>query len=167
MSAGNVHIRASLLLAAGFSAGALISQNTGLLECVAGSLAGIMISPDLDVDAGNVSNTIIKKKIGWFGERLWRWFWRPYASSFKHGQFASHCPIFGTLVRLAYIYFWTVLPVEITYFLILRLLNYHLDLRYEFMYWIRIIFSPMFVYGLVSSDTIHYFLDLLTKEKAR
>lgn len=145
----------------------MISSDSRLLECAVGALFGIVCSPDADVDAGNISNTIIKKKAGWFWEKLWRLFWKKYSESFKHGQFASHFPIFGTFVRISYIYFMTVLPIYGLLFLILPLTNYHLNFTKELWYWVTMFLKPMIFYGLASSDLIHYFLDILTKESAR
>jgi uncharacterized metal-binding protein len=161
MSSGVVHREASLILVVGFSLGALVSQDTRLFECAAGALAGIFIGPDLDVDAGNISHKIIRKRIGWFGDRLWRVFWRPYARSFKHGQFGSHFPVFSTFVRLAYIFFWAIF---VPHALIFFLFRPGWDLIYVLSWFVNILFSPMLFYGLASSDTIHYFLDKFTKE---
>lgn len=161
MSQGVVHRKASLILAAGFSVGALLSQNAGGLECALGAVVGIMVSPDLDVNSGNISYKIIRKKVGWFGESVWRWFWSGYSGSFKHGQFASHFPIFSTLIRLFYIYFWVILvPHTLIYFSV----NPGWDLMYVLSWFAKLFLSPMFFYGLVSSDIIHWALDLLTKE---
>lgn len=141
----------------------MLSGEPRLLVCSAGSLFGIVCSPDQDVNGGNISNNIIRKKVGWFGERLWRWFWRGYSSSFKHGQFASHFPIFSTLVRLGYIYFMTILPFYTVYFLILHSSNYQHWLMTELYYWVGMFTNFYFLYGLISSDIIHYALDKLTK----
>lgn len=162
MSAGFVHIRSSLILASAFSVGALFSQDTRLLECAAGALFGIICSPDADVDAGNISNTIVKKRVGWFGERLWRWFWRGYSASFKHGQFASHFPVFGTFVRLVYIFFLTIIPFYTVYFIILHSANYYVWLMNEMTFWVTMFLRPMFFFGLASSDFIHIGLDIGT-----
>lgn len=160
MSSGGTHVKASLMLAAGFSVGALISQDINLLKCVAGSLVGILVTPDADVDKSTVANQIIKKKVGWFGERLWRWFWSGYSSSFKHGQFASHFPVFGTFVRLSYIYFWVIF---IPHFLIYFSLNPHWNLIFVLEWYARIFIEFYFMCGLIGSDLIHYTLDKLTK----
>lgn len=157
VSAGRVHLRASLILSAAFGLGALV--NLRLLECAAGSLAGVLLSPDLDVDAGNISNTIIKQRVGWFGERAWQQFWKGYSGSFKHGRFASHFPIFSTFIRLSYVYFWIVFLPHVIFAIIFPPAW---DLDYVLMWYARI--SPLFIYGLMSSDLIHYFLDILTTE---
>lgn len=161
MSSGIVHKKACVILSSSFAVGAVVSGRPELFICSAGALTGIFVSCDADVDAGNISNSIIRKRVGWFGERLWRWFWRGYSSSFKHGQFASHFPIFSTFVRLAYIYFWLIfLPHSL-----IKLLGIF---QWELMYvlkWYAILFlHPMFFYGLASSDFIHFMLDKMTTE---
>jgi len=162
MSAGRVHVKGSLILASGFLVGALIFQDPRLFECAAGALTGILVGCDLDVDSGNISNAIVKKRVGWFSERLWRWFWRGYSSSFKHGQFASHFPIFSTFVRLAYIFFLTILPFYAVYFIILHSPNYYSWLMNELAFWVTMFLRPMFFCGLAGSDFIHFALDVST-----
>ena len=162
MSDGAVHLESSLILAGSFGLGAIISQEPALLTCAGGALVGILVGCDLDVDSGNISNRLIKKKVGWFGERLWRGFWKGYSSSFKHGQFASHFPIFSTFVRLSYIYFWLIFVPHS----LIKLLGFF---QWELMYvlkWYGIVFlNPMFFYGLASSDLIHWALDTLTTKR--
>ena len=161
MSSGNVHRKASLLLASGFSVGALISQNPDMLLCTVGAITGIIISPDLDVDAGNISNKIIRNKIGWFAERIWSVFWSGYGKSFKHGRFASHFPVFSTTVRVLYAYFWLIF---IPHFLIWLLIPVSWELMFVLSWYAKIFWNFWFFYGLASSDLIHQALDVLTKE---
>ncbi len=162
MSSGKTHAAASLVLAAGFSVGAIVSQDARLLECVAGSLVGILVSPDLDLSNGGiVGGKLIRKKVGWFGERLWKWFWRGYSDSFKHGTWGSHSVPFGTFIRLAYIYYRVIF---VPHFLIYFLVFPDWSLIFVLSWYAKIMFSPLFVYGIVSSDLIHVVLDRLTKE---
>lgn len=127
----------------------------------AGALVGILVSPDLDVDAGNISNKIIKQRVGWFGEKLWRWFWSGYSGSFKHGQTASHLPIFSTFVRIAYVYFWLIF---LPHFLIKLLGLFHWELMYVLQWYATIFFDVRFFAGLAGADFVHFGLDLMTKE---
>lgn len=163
MSQGFVHAKACLFLSAGFSIGALVSQDSRLLECALGSLTGIFLSPDLDVDNGNISNKLIRKEVGWFGERIWRWFWKGYSGSFKHGQFASHFPIFGTFIRLSYVYFLTILPFYLISVLILGS-GYWSWAVLEMDWWAKTFFHPFFFFGLCGADIIHWVLDVSTTE---
>ena len=164
MSSGTVHAKASIILASTFTVASL--YNPRILECAAGAMAGILLSPDLDLDARNISYKIIRKR-SLFGEKLWSWFWRGYRKSFKHGQFASHFPIFSTFVRLFYIYFWIILVPHV--FLKLPFLMKlspipQWDLMFVLSWYAKIFLSWMFVYGLMASDVIHWALDALTVE---
>jgi len=158
MSSGVVHKKASILLSAGFLAGSL--YNPALVNCAFGALCGIIISPDLDVDRGNISNTIIRNKLGKIHSKLWDFIWFPYRNSFKHGKFASHFPVFSTIVRVFYIYFTVVFPVN----LVLSLIPGYINFVYEMVWWLKYLFSPLPLYGLISSDVIHFVLDISTKE---
>lgn len=135
-----------------------------LLLCTAGSLTGILVSSDLDVDAKNISSTIIKKKVGNFAVAVWDAFWYPYRRSFKHGSFGSHFPPFCTFVRLEYIYFMTIVPFYLIYSLIFPTGYFKVELIHEYYYWVKVFLNVFFFYGLASSDLIHFFLDILTKE---
>lgn len=138
-----------------------------LLLCTAGSLTGILISPDLDLDAKNISSTIIKKKAGNFAVALWDMFWNPYRRSFKHGSFGSHFPGYSTFVRLTYVYFMTILPFYLIYSLIFPTGYFKVELMLEYYYWVKIFLNVFFFYGLASSDLVHFFLDILTKESVK
>jgi uncharacterized metal-binding protein len=125
-----------------------------------GSLVGIFVTPDLDLsNAGIVQGALIRKRVGWFGERAWKWFWKGYSESCKHGQFMSHFPIFSTIVRLLYVYFWLIFLPDI---LILRLFVPNLNLIGDLVWWGTIIFEPGILLGLIASDTVHFGLDKLT-----
>jgi uncharacterized metal-binding protein len=152
-----------LILAASTSACALLLQRVELLNMTAGALVGIVVSPDLDVDVGNVSGKILGKVLGNFwGVNLWRRFWKLYSTSFKHGRFASHFPVFSTIVRLWYIYFFVILiPHIVIYFLI----RPSWDLMYVLTFYAMIFAEKYFLAGLIASDVIHYALDVLTKNK--
>ena len=163
MSDGKVHATASLLLAASFSVAAMATNSPDLFKCAVGSLVGVFVTPDLDLsNAGVVQGSFIRKKVGWFGERAWKWFWKGYSESFKHGQFASHFPVYSTIVRLLYVYFWIVLVEGGTHLLIHFLFDYNLQLINDFIWWGKMMFGLNFFYGLVSSDLIHYTLDKFT-----
>ena len=162
MSSGKIHLRASLILAAGFSVGAVISQDPKLFECATGAIIGTMITPDLDLSNGGiVGGKFIRQKVGWIGERAWKFFWRGYSESFKHGTWASHSIVFSTLVRIFYVYYWVIL---IPHIIIKLLFNPNWELIYVLEWYATIFTSPMFLYGLISSDLIHITLDRFTKE---
>jgi hypothetical protein len=163
-----------------------------MFECAVGAVVGILISPDLDLSNGGIvggnmirhgtariaENILLKlqkkktksfkdsvkafsKKVGEVVLWVWKRFWRGYSSSFKHGSWGSHAPLFSTIIRLSYAYYWLIfIPHILIYFLVSPLWS----LTYVLSWYAKIFFSPMFLYGLVSSDTIHYFLDKMTKE---
>lgn len=163
MSNGVTHLNSSLILAAALSTAAMISQDVRLLECAGGALVGIFISPDLDLsNEGIVQGRFIKRRFGNPILKAWKYFWRGYSGSFKHGQFASHFPIFSTFTRITYIYFWLILVPHT----LIKLLGFF---QWELMYvlqWYGILFMSLpFFYGLASSDLIHWTLDKLTTEK--
>lgn len=149
MSAGNVHVKASLILASAFIAGAIVSLHPEMMLCTVGAL---------NVDKAFIGDKIVKEKGGQITGWLWLVLWKPYKTSMKHGRFASHFPIFSTLVRLLYIYFWLVLLPGSLYALAVPSFNLA-------NFATRVLPPPLLVYGLVASDTIHFFLDILTKER--
>lgn len=67
-----------------------------------GCVTGVLVSPDLDVDGGNESDFIIRRKLGCLPALLWRAFWTPYAKLVPHRSPVSHFPVLGTLVRVGY-----------------------------------------------------------------
>lgn len=163
MSDGIVHFKSSLILASGFSLAALATGDARILECTAGALVGIFISPDLDLNGeGIVQGRFIRRKFGNPVLGAWKRFWQGYSGSFKHGQFGSHFPIYSTFVRLSYIYFWTILIPHI-------LIYFSFYPSWSLMYvlsWYAILFtSPWFFLGLAYSDFIHYALDKVTTKR--
>ena len=164
MSAGHVHVKSSLILAASFSLAAMYSFDARLLVCTAGAMVGTVLTPDLDVDKSFVGDKIIEQRVGWFGKKIWLLFWKPYKTSCKHGRFMSHFPVFSTFVRLSYIYFMTIIPFYLIYSLIFPSGYFKVELINECYYWVKMFLNPFFFYGLASSDLTHFFLDILTKE---
>ena len=163
MSAGTTHIKASVALAGGFLLGSFFFGN-GIPYAI-GSLVGILVSPDLDVDAGNVSNTLIKQKVGLYADMGWRGLWYQYSASIKHGSPLSHFPIIGTLGRVIYLFgFLIVLPYMLAEMLVPGAWNFW----YEVGWWQELLVKNYkFILGLMGSDLIHYFLDILTKESTK
>jgi uncharacterized metal-binding protein len=195
MSAGHVHFKASIILATGFTVGAFAYQRPEMFECAVGAVVGILISPDLDLSNGGIvggdmirrgtqriaENVLLRlqkkktksfrdsikafsKRVGEIVLWIWKRFWRGYSSSFKHGSWGSHAVLFSTIIRLLYAYYWLIFIPHA----VVKLLGlFHWELIGVLEWWVRIFFSPMFLYGLVSSDTIHFFLDKLTKESTK
>jgi uncharacterized metal-binding protein len=161
MSAGCVHQRASIALAGGFLLGQLAFGSPGI-EYAIGSLVGILISPDLDVDAGNISNTIIRNRLGTWAERGWSLLWGVYRGSVKHGSPLSHFPVISTLARIGYLYLMLII---IPYGVMEIVAPGAWNIWDEFSWWIyRLVEHWQLIVGLMGSDLIHYVLDILTKE---
>ena len=153
MSAGCVHQKASIALAGGFLLGQL-AFGPGM-EYAAGALVGIMIGPDLDVDAKNISNQIIREKIGgkpsgrqkhtpwfvirrrvaWAVEKVWDGLWFIYRGSVKHGSPLSHFPVISTLFRLAYLF---LILLVIPYAAFALLFPGAWDVGMEIRWWIEL-----------------------------
>jgi uncharacterized metal-binding protein len=155
------------------------------IEYAIGALVGVMISPDLDVDAKNISNQIIREKIGgrpnakqkdtpwftirrriaWAIEKVWDGLWFFYRGSVKHGSPLSHAPIISTLFRLAYLYLILILIPYATFALFFP---GAWDIGMEIRWWnnLAIRHYPV-ILGLMGSDIIHWGLDVLTTEHAK
>lgn len=155
MSAGHVHTKASLFLAAGF-------LFTGGWSEAIGSLIGILITPDCDVDNGMISDRYIRQRVGWAMEKIWDGVWYFYRRSIKHGSELSHFPVLGTMGRILYLFFFlVVLPTGVLCFFL------PLDFIHEIQWWWRhMVGEWRVILGLMGADLIHYFLDILTTEHA-
>ena len=95
MPIGKTHTKMSAWLAVGL---APVSPAAAL-----GCLSGVLLSPDLDVDAGYYGLHVIRTIWGEAGADVWRAFWLPYAKIMPHRSIASHFPLFSTAVRLGYV----------------------------------------------------------------
>lgn len=151
MPSGHVHIKASLKWAIPcFFIGIVfsISYANGFWQillagvlCSLGCILGIFLTPDLDQESiGTSEYWIIKYTMG-LGF-LWAMLWYPYARLCKHRSFWSHCPVIGTLGRLAYI---SIIIGIITI--------WWKPLHFDYLYvvWIAL--------GLIVSDAAHWYMD--------
>lgn len=155
MSAGKVHTQASIILAGSFLL-------TGAGEPAIGALIGILISPDLDVDNGFTADTYIRNQFGRALEFVWDIVWWPYRKLFKHGSFASHFPIVGTLGRLVYLF---VVGLLVPYFILSLVIPGAWSVAAELnWWWERISAHPRLFIGLAGADLIHWALDVSTTE---
>jgi uncharacterized metal-binding protein len=158
-----VHQKASIALAGGFLLGSLVF-GTGV-EYAAGALVGIMVMPDLDVDAGNISNKIIRNRLGYWAERGWNVLWYFYKKSLKHGSELSHFPVISTVFRLAYLFFFLLV---VPYLVLSVVAPGAWDVRSELLWWLRLgAAHHKIILGLIGSDFIHWGLDILTTEHAK
>ncbi len=144
-----------------------------------------MLTPDLDVDAGNISNQIIREKIGgrpsakqkdkpwfvvrrrvaWSIEKVWDGLWFIYRGSVKHGSPLSHFPVISTLFRLAYLF---LILLVIPYATFALLFPGAWDIWGEIRWWVALMVKHyQIIIGLMGSDLIHWTLDTLTTEHAK
>jgi uncharacterized metal-binding protein len=111
-----------------------------------GSLSGILLSPDLDIDGKTYA-----EQDPLFGS-LWYIIWWPYGKLISHRSFFSHFPIIGTFGRQLYLVLllWAiktvVFPEVIVEFDYTLLQNYTG-------------FVVSFYTGLIMADFVHYLRD--------
>ena len=141
------------------------------LALLLGSLCGMIMSPDWDVDGGFIGNSTIRKytKTDWFFNTILH----PYRVSYKHRSFITHAPIISTLWRILYLFipFITILTanqnkpslklfancllaeiilIPLQSLVILCVLRYTDLSSFYLFYWLV---------GLTISDTLHFLLD--------
>lgn len=154
MPNGSTHAKATVLLAlaGGGLAYYLGHPFTQILALTGGTLAGLVLTPDLDVDTGCVSNEVVRRSVGRKGEKFWSFYWRPYGLMIPHRSRLSHLPVVGTAIRLLYL---AILPAMIYWFATGAGFNAgsHLT-RPEFPVW-----GWWAIGGLILADTLHYIMD--------
>lgn len=106
MPSGARHTKASLVVAAASATGLFLYSPQASFWCSLGALAGVMLTPDADVDSGNITYHYMRKYAGLPAELLWRIIWKPYSLALPHRGFLSHGPIISTALRLIYLGLW-------------------------------------------------------------
>lgn len=76
-----------------------LTTNQDAFWCVAGTVCGWVVTPDLDIDAG----TFLQRKRNLLSF-IWRAVWWPYAKLVKHRSILSHLPVLGTALRAVYLF---------------------------------------------------------------
>jgi uncharacterized metal-binding protein len=140
MPSGRVHSTATALLA-------LASVPVGSPAFTVGILSGLILSPDLDVDAGFIGLAHLRR-VGCVGNILsgiWRAFWYPYSKLVPHRSHISHSILFGTLARVGYL----LLPL-----LAVNVMGVPLAIPSWFACWLL---------GLCLSDAAHIIMDWMKK----
>lgn len=158
MASGANHIKGTLLIVLPAGLFGLVGGGgaAGGIACAAGCLAGIILSPDLDVEHRTESEYLIYRWLGKFLGAVWFAFWWLYGKVIPHRHFISHFPVIGTLGRIAYIYLlggvlWYGSTVLVT----------GSGAWLPLMAWLA---NPTFswgVVGLILADTLHYIMDVL------
>ena len=146
MPAGRVHTKHTIVASVIILCWAPIDVRTSILASI-GCLSGVLLSPDLDVDNGNISMYFLRRVhplLSW----TWKKYWLPYARLIKHRSRISHLPILSTAIRLLYI-------VPAIYFVIF--ISSELGLKFSTN--LDIISLLSFFLGLAVSDSIHWLAD--------
>lgn len=150
MPNGRVHTSVTLLTTvyvSAFLADRVLTSSFPNVSLIAigGCLAGVFLSPDLDVDNGYIGGAIIRRKLGCLPAAAWKFYWKPYAVLIPHRSFISHAPILSTAIRLVYVGWWWP-------FLLVRFPD-----AYIWLLW--------FAAGLAIVDFHHWFMDFVSPDK--
>ena len=144
MPNGKRHATATLVVAScSFLTLALVCDVPTAIFTSLGCLAGLVLSCDLDVQAGSRSNHYVRKFAGIVVAALWKTIWMPYAWAIPHRSVWSHGPIISTAIRLLYLGF---LPAAFWWWA-----GWPLPRLETWMMWA--------VLGLVAADCTHALLD--------
>lgn len=108
-----------------------------------GTLAGLVLTPDLDVDGGCFAFYAVRWALGKPAAWVWRVFWWPYAKLVPHRSWASHS-LAGTFIRLAYL----CLPVRLALW------------AHGEPFWPPVVWWWL-LSGLLWSDTLHILADMI------
>jgi uncharacterized metal-binding protein len=151
MPSGKAHTALTLAALSGLVAPyAVVNLNGNIYSYVCGAIAGILITPDLDVDKGNIADTMIRR-VSRPAQWAWRVFWQPYGWLVPHRHFTSHFPILGTSLRIGYI------------FSIINILLWVVNIfdTESIVFW----WDWSFFFGLCHVDAIHFLTDISIKGK--
>ena len=148
MPSGKTHAAMTVAAAAGLciTGYALGAPTVPTWAVTGGCLAGVLLTPDLDVDNPVHSHAIVDRRMGCLPGFIWRIFWYPYARVIPHRHWLSHAPVVGSLLRLAY--------MGIPLYIVLVLLGYARIDSYFPPWWLWV---PI---GLVISDSLHWAADM-------
>jgi uncharacterized metal-binding protein len=155
MPSGKIHSALTMATISGVIAPYLV-VNLGGNEYtyVAGCVVGLMVSPDMDVDGGNISDQYIRK-VSRPAQWLWRLFWTPYALLVPHRHFVSHFPIVGTLLRVGYV------------FMLINIINFIAWIGFQLFDTVSFLWlwDWSFFFGLCHVDAVHWAVDNTIKGK--
>lgn len=114
-----------------------------------GILSGVIITPDLDLQTGCISQSLVRKHAGCIIGTAWSMLWYPYAAIVHHRSWLSHAPFIGTVLRLAYL---ALMAWIVT--VILSRFGVHIPFINEIPGWL-----PWYAGGLALSDLVHIIMD--------
>lgn len=157
MPSGKVHTALTLATVSGVIAPYLVvNLNGNEYLYIAGCVTGILISPDMDVDKGNISDHYIRK-VSRPAQFLWRLFWTPYALLVPHRHTVSHFPFIGTAARIGYIF----LVINVVVWFSSLLLGLFTSNTVSLIW----IWDWSFFFGLAHVDAVHWMTDKTIKGK--
>lgn len=151
MSSGRVHNTFTGLVAAGLVATApWWAYKTGAtgLWMIPGAMAAILVNPDLDVDRGNQSHSLVEDFAGRPFALFWRIYWWPYAKALPHRHFLSHGPVVSTAIRVGYVAL-SLLPLWFSFPELLPAIVLHPAFWFAFA-------------GLTVADIAHWAMDIFS-----
>jgi len=152
MASGSVHTTVTVAATVPtFAVAAYVTRDPGLAAlAAAGTLSGVLLSPDLDHDDITISEGILWRVSPALGIPF-TIAWTPYAKLLPHRSPLSHWPIVGTLGRVLYV------------LALLLLVQVHLravGVRFDALFWTRWpAASAAFIAGLAVSDALHWIAD--------
>lgn len=161
MASGRVHARIAwlLFLPLAVAGGYLIVILDAWLGLgwLAGALAGVLITPDIDIEDSTYEERRLYRLARPFGI-LWQWLWFPYGALMAH-RGLSHAYILGTLTRVAYLLYFVAPAVVLLYNALAATCGYPLGQIQAGYSQVQ----PLFWYGLVGAwclqDAGHIFTD--------
>lgn len=167
MASGTEHSSAVFGAAVGFGAAVAIERtvSSSAMPFLVGMLMGILVSPDMDVDDGNISYYYFRKiYLEWY----WKALWRPYALTMNHRGW-SHFPIMSTVFRLIYMAFPVTIFLSVfggkRVTILSTLLAQIAAIPFLSLFlFIALYYPQTFVQatlGLVFADIIHLILDII------
>lgn len=101
MPNGRRHNIACATVAVSSASALFIYSPSAAFWCATGALAGLLLSPDLDIENNSIHH--IRKYAGLPASALWFIAWWPYRKLCKHRGFWSHAPVVSTAIRLLYL----------------------------------------------------------------
>lgn len=153
MPSGSVHTANSLSIAALLSGAAyfydpVMLTNSDSVALVVGSLSGIFLTPDLDVDSGYIGLRFLRSIpiVGRFVAWMWRLMWLPYAILVPHRSWISHFPVISTIIRVV------ILFVFFGFIAFMYKEAFIQNIRLFFMWFV----------GLCISDCFHFWADWIS-----
>lgn len=164
MSSGVVHTRVTLGISGVLLVSSLILRVSP--ELAIGAVTTVMINPDLDVDAGSITDYFLRRlgRVGWVLEKAWDVFWWPYRKSLKHGGPLSHWPGVSTLGRVGYIALLLLVLPYAAFSLYYPSAEIWADLWWWLAWFYR---HSHLILGMMVPDTAHFILDIATTEHKR